>query len=300
MSPVPAQFLAYIFGILAIVLNGVLLIAMFNDHERKKIFVSRLSYVVANLAFADCVNSVFLILLQQPVENIRYVTEPLTDIQLLLSWTVFCVSYATLFFMAVERIVIILPLVSSNLLSIRRTVFCIFVAWFISIAVGLAVNYSRLYAKFFICLFIEICALSFIASHVYILWVLHKRETRHVNEVPSQAPRLQIPHSKSIAQKKATIVVTNLLVVLIVSCVPFFICLQISTVNNTFDETLVSKMDGEIYVDAYHYTSAFLHISFISNPIIYAWHLRMYRKAFYNLVRRLFLKLIALFSSRKV
>jgi hypothetical protein len=45
------QVVSYIFGILAIVLNGVLLASMYK--ERKKIFVARISFLVANLAFAE-------------------------------------------------------------------------------------------------------------------------------------------------------------------------------------------------------------------------------------------------------
>ncbi|XP_028416751.1 uncharacterized protein LOC114540962 [Dendronephthya gigantea] len=252
-------------------------------------FVSRLSYLIGNLAFADCLNGVFLIVLQQPILDIRYVTKTLKAITLPMVWTAYCASYAILFLMAAERIVILLlPLVSSMLLTIHRTVFGIFVAWLISIGGGVAVYYKQYYAKFYICLFIEICTLGFVVSHVFILWALHKREKRRVNEYSSQVtPPPQVPCSESLAQRKATMVVTSLLVVLILSCLPSFICIQLFVINNSYDNTLASKINVELYSKFRAYSSAFNYVYFFSNPIIYAWRLRMYRKAFYILLERI-------------
>ena len=288
----PPAILSYIFSCLAIILNGVLLISMFN--ERKKIFVTRISYLVANLAFVDCLNGVFLIALLQPIPNIRFLqTEAMFTVQLPLVWTAFCASYFTLFLMAAERLIIVtLPLLWSTLLTVRRTIYCICMVWIISIAAGIAIHYVRFYALFFICLFVEICALSFIATHVYILWILHKREKRRVKTFAIQdssqiTPCLPEPSSENIAHKKVTVVVTILLIVLVVTCVPYFICLQIFSIANTFDPTVRNKLDRDTYRTAYIYTDAFNYIYFFSNPIIYAWRLTMYRQAFYSLLTRI-------------
>ena len=284
------QILAYIFGILAVILNGVLLLSMYN--ERNKIFVSRISYLVANLAVADCLNGLFLIVLQQPIKDIEYKSEVRKNIQLPFVWTAFCVSFCTLLLMAAERLIVItLPMVWSTILTIRRTIISILAVWVISIIAG-AVMYNdkyRYYGQFFICLFVEISALCFIVTHFYILWLLHRRDkhraiANEVEDPDQEAPCLTA--SENIAQRKVTIVVSILLVVLIVTCVPYFILLQMFTVNNTFDPTVASKVDLEVYTTAYFYTDSLTYINFFANPIIYAWRLRMYRKAFYSLLGR--------------
>lgn len=284
----PYEILAYIFGILAIILNGVLLLSMYN--ERKKIFVTRASYLVANLAVADCLNGLFLVVLQQPIGEIEYRSDVRARIQLPSVWTALCMSYFTVLVMAAERSVVIMrPMDWSALLTIRRTIISILAVWILSIIAG-GVMYNdkyRYHAQFFICLFVEICAVLFLTTHVYISCLLYRRDKHraNVNEDPDQdTPRLA--PSENISQRKITIVVSILLVILIVTMLPYFVCLQVFTIQNTFDDTVASKIDLDVYGRAYLYTDAFLYVNFFANPIIYAWRLRMYRKAFYSLLRR--------------
>ena len=279
--------LSFIFGILAIVLNGVLLASMYK--ERKKIFVTRISYLVANLAVADGLNGLLLIVLVQPIKMwLR------TDTQILITlpivWTTFCASFFTLFLMAAERLVVVkLPMVWSTLLTIPRTIICIFCVWLLSAGAGVAVHYNPFYAQFVICLLVEFSSLSFIAIHIYILWLLQQREKNRKitkQDASQNTPCLATSRNENIAHRKVTIVVTILLSVLILTCVPHFVCLQMFAVNHTFDKTLASKVNLHVYDRVLHYTDAFTYVSFLSNPIIYAWRLRMYRKAFYSLLGR--------------
>ena len=283
------EILAYIFGILAVILNAVLLLSVYN--ERKKIFVTRASYLVANLAVADCLIGLFLIVFQSPIAQIEFISR----LHFALVWTAFCVSYFTVLVMAAERsVLIMLPMAWSTLLTIRRTIFSILAVWILSIIAGVVMynDKYRHHAQFFICLFVEIFAFLFFATHLYISCLLHRREKHRarVNEYPDQdTPRSA--NTENIAQSKVTIVVSILLVILIVSIVPYFVCLQLFTIHNTFDDTVGTKIDPDVYEKAYHYTDAFLYVNFFANPIIYAWRLRIYRKAFYRLFcfyRRLF------------
>ena len=167
----------------------------------------------------------------------------------------------------------------------------ILAVWIIStIAGGLTYNNKyRYYVQSFICLFTEICVLLFFASHVYISWLLHRKNKHRTTVSEVEDSDQNTSHhaaSENIAQRKVTIVVSILLVVLIGTIVPYFILLQMFTVNNTFDPTVASKVDLEVYMTAYFYADAFLYVNFFVNPIIYAWRLRMYRKAFYSLLRR--------------
>ena len=207
------EILVYIFGILAFVLNGVLLLSMYN--EIRNIFTTRASYLVANLAVADCLTGLFLIILQQPIKEIDYKSEVQKHIQLPLVWTAVCASYFTVLVMAAERFVlVILPMAWSTVLTIPRTIISILAVWIISIIAG-ALMYNdkyRYYAQFFICLFIGICALLFFASHVYISWLLH-RKNKHsatvnaVEDLDQNTPRHAA--SENIAQRKVTIVVPS-------------------------------------------------------------------------------------------
>ena len=146
------EVLSYIFGILAIVLNGVLLASMYK--ERKKIFVTRISSLVSNLAFADCLNGLFLIILSQPIKEIEYKSDARLLIELPLMWIAFCASILTIIVMAAERVIIVtLPMEWSTLLTIPRTLLCILaVSWLLSIGCGVAIHYRRYYVQFVICL----------------------------------------------------------------------------------------------------------------------------------------------------
>lgn len=183
-------------------------------------------------------------------------------------------------------------MVWSRLLTVPRTILCIILVWIISICGGVAIHFNQYYAQFFICLFVELSALSFIATHVYILWILRRREKGCEIEItpdkdPSQAtPCLEPKDTSHIAHRKVTIVVTILLAVLITTCVPYFVCLQMFTTNNTFDPTLSQRINVDIFDKVYNFSNAFSYINFLANPIIYAWRLRMYRKAFFSLLGR--------------
>ena len=148
--------------------------------------------------------------------------------------------------MAAERsVLIMLPMVWSTLLTIRRTVFSILAVWILSIITG-GVMYNdkyRYHAQFFICLFVEIFAFLFFATHLYTSCLLHRREKHRarVNKYPDQdTPRFA--NTENIAQSKVTIVVSNLLVILIVSMVPYFVGLQLFTINNNFDDSVGTKI----------------------------------------------------------
>jgi hypothetical protein len=280
------QVLTFTFALLSILLNGVLLASMYK--ERKKIFVTRISCLVANLAVADFLNGLVALLLVQPIDEIQFHSDTRRLVTLPLVWIAFCASFFTLFLMAAERLVVVkLPMVWSSLLTIPRTVVCICLVWFLSAGVGAAIHYNQYYAQLVICFLVEVIALSFIAIHVYILWILRQREKcRDVaRSDPSQStPCLETPRNENIAHRKVTIVVTILLFVLIVTIVPYFVCLQMFAIQNTFDNTVREKIDLQVFYKVFKYTDSFTYLNFLSNPIIYAWRLRMYRKAFLSLL----------------
>ena len=99
----PYEVILYIFAILAVILNGLLLMSMYK--ERKKIFVTRISFLVANLALADFLVGLFVILLYQPINKLKILKgETVEKLKLPFTWTVSCTSFYTLLLMAAERL----------------------------------------------------------------------------------------------------------------------------------------------------------------------------------------------------
>ena len=286
----PYQVMVYTFAILAVLLNGLLLMSMIK--ERKKMFVTRISFLVANLALADFLCGFFVIVLVQPIKELQiFKHDTVSPIILPFCWTAYSVSFYTVLFMAIERfIILILPMTWSSILIIPRTAICIVCAWCLSICGGVFIYYEKytLYVQLAICLFVFLVDVFLIASHIYILWVLRRRGQRRIatdNQDPS-LPNCSPPANENIVEKKVTIVITILLVALNITLIPYLIVLQFFLVNGTLDHTISDKINFEVYYEAYTYTFAFFYVNFFINPIIYAWRLRIYRKAFYSLLGR--------------
>lgn len=280
----PSDLLSCTLAIVAVLLNGTLLASMYK--ERKKIFLSRISYLVGNLAFADFLNGLFFVVLMQPIISMRYKDHLVEFLSLPLTWMALCASCATLLLMSVERLVVVaLPMTWSTILNKRRTLLGIFLVWITSIAAGLWVGYKKYYAQFFVCVFIEVSATNSIIIHFYVLWVL-RRGAKQRFQMTEDQQQSQAFLKENVAHKKVTTVVTILLVVLIITCAPYLVCTQMLIVNLTFDKTLHQKVNVHIFIIIYDYSVAFMYINFLCNSIIYAWRLRMCRKAFFSLVGR--------------
>lgn len=186
-------------------------------------------------------------------------------------------------------------MVWSTLLTIPRTIFCIILVWIVSIRAGVLVpigDDNFLHARFFIYLVVELSVLFFIATHVNIFLVIQRREEGRKETSSDQDSLLRNPclttqetkGASHITHQNMIIFVTIVLAVLIVTCVPLFVCLNMSYTENTFDRSLASRVDLHFYDNSLHYSDAFFYVHFIANPFIYAWRLRMYRKAFHSLL----------------
>ncbi|XP_046851016.1 galanin receptor 2b-like [Xenia sp. Carnegie-2017] len=246
----------------------------------------------------------------------------LVKFQLSMIWTTIEASLMSLVFLSIERVIAVCyPLTCKIIVSVKRTIVTLCVIWifafscgvFITLdvfktqfaltivfevlfliylsgqndehATGLWVGYKKHYAQFYVCVFIEVSATNSIIIHFYVLWALRRgaKQRFQMTEDPQQS---QAFLKENVAHKKVTTVVTILLVVLIITCAPYLVCTQMLIVNFTFDKTLHQKVNVHIFSIIYDYSVAFMYINFLCNSIIYAWRLRMYRKAFFSLVGR--------------
>ena len=91
--------------------------------------------------------------------------------------------------------------------------------------------------------------------------------------------------AQSRVDEEVTAVVAILLAVLIFTMVPHFICVQLLLANILIDDTALDGIDQNKLYLAFEYTDALSFLNFVVNPIVYAWRLRMYRRAFVKLFR---------------
>ena len=121
--------LMLVIGILAVVLNGLLLIAMVR--YRSTIFMSKGAYLVANVTISDLINS-----LNSSVLGLKHTfqfPEALTTVILSIFWTSLYASFFTIFVMSLERyIAIVFPFKAQVWLSKARTIISCITVWFIA------------------------------------------------------------------------------------------------------------------------------------------------------------------------
>ena len=284
-KPEPFEILKVIFGSLSILLNGFLLLAMLK--KRRTFFAYRVSYLVANLAFADFSTGVILVFIFQlsklTGKGIHF------KHQLELIWAAMIVSFLTLFLMSLERLVVmVLPMTWSNILTTRRTVCGLILIWFISVASVIPMTTHRLHVQFALTITVEFCAVVFIGVHLYIFRFLrtheHLRRSSEASELSQWASSETSSNLSTVQHSKVTTVVAILMTVLIVTFVPYLVCLQLVTAR-AIDESFIENLNTDIFDPAFLYTNAFAYLNFVVNPIVYAWRLRMYREALGGLLK---------------
>lgn len=274
--------LGLVFSISSIVLNGFLFLVM--TRERKIFFRTRVSYFVVNLALADCLTGLSLAYLE--LQEILKL-EKLLSIKpwvILLNWTTVQCSFFSLLLMSIDRLVIILyPLTWPTILTVKRTITSIVVVWLVSISGGVLMHFYKMKAQFAVLIFVEFCTLVFVINTCCIYPVLKKREQgQSISGASSRQAQLlshQVPHDKM------STVVIILMVVLVITQLPFVICLKIWLTHNIIDDNILQNVVMGSYLPVYLYTQTFASLNFVVNPIVYAWRLRTYRKVFLMMIK---------------
>ncbi|XP_046859031.1 sphingosine 1-phosphate receptor 1-like [Xenia sp. Carnegie-2017] len=257
-------------GFAAAVLNVLLLLVMYN--ERKRFFRTRVSFLIANLALADCLTGMMLVLVM--VLKFAQKDKTLHGFQFLFLCGSIQLSFYTLIFMSVDRLIVaIKPMTWSNILTKRKTIIGIILIWGFAIVGSVVMKYATTRRLLFL-LFLEIIVLSFIFIHIVIFLVL-RRQRRSLSNSGSSADVSHVMDlSLQACHAHITSIVLTLMLVLIVTYMPYIVF------SNIIFARQGSGMSLLVYDSGFRYAQAFSYLNYAANPVVYAWRLRVYRRAF--------------------
>ena len=276
----------YIFGfliaIMSVILNGFLLIVLAK--ERKSFLHMRITYYIINLGIADFLTGlIILILVMSRVFGIELTTMS-QHVMVVLNWITMQCSFYTLMLMSVDRLVIVLYSLSwSKILTIRRAIICIISLWVVSVAGGILMHFHQIETRLAILSFVELSILIFICNSLLIYPVLRKREKeRFITRIDSNQTVYSQRVLYPLSYDNMSRVVIILIVVLIITQLPFIICLQMRLIHQLFEGNTLKLTSNQSYVTGYEYAQSFAGLNFALNPVVYAWRIKKYREAFAN------------------
>lgn len=257
----PYDILTTIIGAMALILNGLLLIAMLRNAG--KIFTSNGAYLVANVTIADLLTGLNSSL--WGIKESFMLSAPISTATLTIFWTTVQTSFLTIFIMSLERYIAILhPFKASRWLSKSRTIQSCILTWILSGLCGVSMIFYQEKSKLFLATLFEITILVTCFLYYKIFIKLAERRA----SLPLQ---LNGNHGNSDLQREyqLTTVVAVLTLILIVTVLPYMIAGQISILTNE-NQSLKTFLD-------YYFTVELMN--FVLNPIVYALRLPKYRYA---------------------
>ena len=276
--------LAVIIGVASVVFNGVLLIVMtFNS---KQVFASLGSYFIFNLAIADFVTGVNSI-----VWGIERLSTPGTFSEeakmalLTIFWITVQVSFFTIFVMSTERLVaIVFPFRAALLMSKRKTTVYCTAVWILAIVCAGMMNYKLDEVQLFLTIIFELIIICIVMEYYKIfrqlrgLWQNSKNRTvcnAHNNNETSKMVTIKTADLQR--EYEVTIVVVTLAVILVATVIPHMVVSQVILYYNLFGTPLQDEHPA-VKFSSYYFPIELLN--FVVNPVVYAWRLPKYRKAF--------------------
>lgn len=263
----PYDILTIIIGVMAVILNGLLLISMMLNAN--KIFTSNGAYLVANVAMADLLTGLNALI--WGIKTLFLLPETVRDASFSILWTSIEASFLTVFIMSLERyIAIIYPFKANILLSKTRTILSCIAAWVLSALTGICITYYKEKTRLFMALFFEITIL--VTCFLYYKIFVKLGERRDC--LPSQLSGNQ-GNSDLQREYRLTTVVAGLTVILIVTVLPYMIAGQIS---------ISTKDNSNVKLFVRYYFPVEL-MNFVLNPIVYALRLPKYRLAILQTLR---------------
>ena len=273
------SILLILVGSAAALMNGLLILVLYN--ERKKFFRTRVSYLVANLAVADCFTGLMLVLVMALI--LSHKPRALNGYEFLLLCGSMQISFYTLILMSLDRLIIaIVPMTWSRILTKRNTIIGMVFAWGFAIFGSFAMKYLIITKRrFALLLFLEITAVLFVLIHVVIFLVLRRQRRDFSHSGSSAEISTVMDLTLQACHAQITSVVLTLMTVLIITYTPYIV----------FSNILLAKkgtnMEVLVYNDGFAYARAFSYLNYAANPVVYAWRLRVYRKALCSLILKM-------------
>ena len=263
----PYDILTTIIGAMALLLNGLLLIAMVRNAG--KIFTSNGAYLVANVTVADLLTGLNSSLWGIKKSFMR--SEPIKIATMPFFWTTVQASFFTIFIMSLERYIAILhPFKAGRWLSKSRTIQSCILTWILSGLCGLCMIFYTEKMRLFLATLFEIIILVTCFLYYKIFIKLAERRA----SLPLQ---LNGSHGNSDLQREyqLTTVVAVLTLILIVTVIPYTIAGQINILTN----------DNPGLMTFLRYYFPIELMNFLLNPIVYALRLPQYRYAILKTLR---------------
>ncbi|XP_028394272.1 adrenocorticotropic hormone receptor-like [Dendronephthya gigantea] len=259
-------------GSLGILFNGVLLFVFWRNKTPE--FRVGTCYVIGNLALADCLTGVAVLLLASGYE-------PIESFQISMIWTTIEASLMSLMFLSLERfLAFYYPLMSKSIVTVKRTIIVIIIIWFFAIICGVFVNLYTTESQFAMTIIYELCVIVFLLSQGYVLLKMQQRKRGDLfcDRDVSIVTRKHI--YKQQINNHVTIVVLILIIVVVVTVLPYMVATQIFILSQLRITSLSDKTKDVIRKFIIYFYPVEL-LNFIVNPIIYAYRLKRYRQAFF-------------------
>ena len=265
------DILMLVIVILAVVLNGWLLIAMVR--YRSTIFMSKGAYLVANLAIADVINGLNLSVLG--LKNTFQLPEALTTAVSSIFWTSLVASFFTIFVMSLERyIAIVFPFKAQVWLSKTRTIKSCVAVWFIAVLCCACKIVFGEIVSFCLTTIFEITILVTMFFYYKIAIKLKQRRT-FLTSMQQTGDRSMRGNADFQRDCQMTTVVIAITFIYIITAVPYMIAGNIFLVRRLFT---VANYDSQLQLFI-HDNMPVQFMNLVVNPIVYAWRLPDYRLA---------------------
>ena len=265
------DILTIVVGILAVVLNGSLLIVMVR--YRSTIFTSKSAYLIANMAMADLLTALNSSLWS--LKNTYKLPQVLTTATLSTFWTSVLASFLTIFVMSLERyIAIVFPFKAQVWLSKTRTIKSCVAVWFIAVLCCACKIVFGEIVSFCLTTIFEITILVTMFFYYKIAIKLKQRRT-FLTSMQQTGDRSMRGNADFQRDCQMTTVVIAITFIYIITAVPYMIAGNIFLVRRLFT---VANYDSQLQLFIQFYLPVQL-INFVLNPIVYAWRLPKYRLA---------------------
>ena len=260
-----------IMGSLAILFNGFLLFVLWRNKSPE--FRTGTTYVIGNLALADCLTGVAVLFYIMPFKVIHKYQVPMV-------WTTIEASMLNLMVMSVERLLAFtFPFTMPSKPTLKRTFVLIGLIWLVSISCGVAVHFCKDPAQFGLTVVFEISVLVFLIVHgvIFGYWRRRNRQFRVFSRDFSKDTARKMKHSM---HSNLTKVVLILILIVIITLLPYMIGLQLLFWSRLKLKPAINEADQHRIQLFVHYFYPIELINFVANPVVFAWRLKRYRKAF--------------------
>lgn len=209
--------------------------------------------------------------------------QSLTNVQLPMVWTTVEASLMSLMFLAVERTLAFrCPFALKSIVTVRRTVFVILCIWTFAATCGLLVYFYSNKAQLAMTILYQLCVATFLVGQAYVIIKMQQRKRQNVlcDHDVSMVTRKHI--LKQRVNNHVTKVVLILIIVVVVTLLPYMIAIQIYFLSALRLRPPLDQQALKVLVRFIVYWYPVELLNFIVNPIIYAYRLERYRRAFFN------------------